>query len=79
MEEMPPQQQGLRLLRWTLHRRISMEQAEQKSQLAYCSFDQRQSTSILEIVGRVFKLSSESDQVGCHGTIGVAKRMRLLA
>ena len=29
--------------------------------------------------GKSFKLSSESDQVGCHGTIGITKRLRLLA
>ena len=41
----------------TLHRRISMEQAEQKSvKFCYCSHDQRQSTSILEFMGRVFQI-----------------------
>ena len=72
MEEMPPQQQGLRLLRWTVHGRISVEQAEQKGLQCYSSYDSCQSTSILEVMGRVFKLLIESDQVGCHGPIRTA-------
>ena len=45
-----------------LHKRVSNATAH----------DSCQSTSLLEVMGRVFKLLIASDQVGCHGPIGTA-------
>ena len=78
MEEMYSKLPGLRVLRWTLHGRITLEQAEQKIECYHCSYDPGEGDDLLGTLGRICRWSSEGNQHGCNGYHGTTPTMCIL-
>ena len=78
MAEVHSKCEWLRVLRWALHRRISMESVKQECQRCHSSQHPHESTVVLGALGRICIVFTTCAWDVCDGIIGTTSWMRLL-